>query len=61
MNDKLLFSIAEAATALGLGRTSVYNFINSGDLKTVKLGTRTLIKVSSLEALINKSEKGAAE
>jgi len=54
----MLYSIKETADALRLGRTSVYNFIKAGRLETVKLGRRTLVKVSSIKALIDESEVG---
>lgn len=54
----MLYSIKETADTLKLGRTSVYNFIKSGQLKTVKLGSRTLVKASSIETLIENSEVG---
>ena len=52
----MLYSINETAEALRLGRTSIYNFIKLGRLKTVKLGRRTLVKVSSIQDLIGESE-----
>ena len=53
---KFLHSISETARALGLGRTTIYALINQGRLETVKLGSRTLIKTSSILALIGESE-----
>ncbi len=35
----------------GLGRTKLYELINSGKIKTIKVGKRRLIVYSSLEAL----------
>lgn len=52
----MLKSINETAEALRLGRTSIYVLINDGRLATVKIGRRTLVKVSSIDALINESE-----
>jgi excisionase family DNA binding protein len=48
----MLYSIRDTMGALSIGRTSVYNLINSGRLEAVKLGSRTLIKVSSIHALV---------
>jgi hypothetical protein len=39
-----------------VGRTSLYGLINSGRLDTVKLGRRTLVKVSSIKALAGDAE-----
>lgn len=49
--DPLLVSVAGAAEALNLGRTSVYALINDGRLETVKLGRRTLVRVESIKRL----------
>ena len=53
---KFLHSINETARALGLGRTTIYALINQGRLETVKFGSRTLVKTSSIMALIGESE-----
>ena len=44
----------EAAKALSLGRTSIYALIREGRLETVKLGRRTLIKVTSIRSLLER-------
>jgi excisionase family DNA binding protein len=41
---------------IGIGRTKLYELIGRGDLQTVKIGRRTLVKSTSIEALINASE-----
>lgn len=46
--EKLLFSIADAAQALSLGRTSIYELIRSGELETRKMGRRRLITAASI-------------
>lgn len=51
--EPIATSVSGAAKALGLGRTTIYELINSGRLETVKLGRRTLIKTASIHALIN--------
>ena len=53
---QLLTSINAACETLNVGRTYLYCLINRGDLDTVKLGRRTLVKVSSIKALIGESE-----
>ncbi|KDA00949.1 helix-turn-helix domain-containing protein [Hyphomonas oceanitis] len=45
-------SVNDAAKALSLGRTSIYELIKNGQLETVKLGRRTLVKVDSLHRLV---------
>ena len=53
---QFLTSINGACKALSVGRTYLYELINQGRLDTVKLGRRTLIKVSSIKTLISESE-----
>lgn len=45
-------SISEAAGALSIGRSSVYNLIHEGRLETIKIGRRRLIKVESICLLL---------
>ena len=54
--EPMLMSVNAACKTLGLGRTSLYALINKGDLDTVKLGRRTLVKVSSLKAVAGELE-----
>lgn len=51
------YSIKQTAQALSLGRTTIYALINQGRLETVKLGGRTLVKTSSIMALIGEVSK----
>ncbi|MFO1238295.1 MAG: helix-turn-helix domain-containing protein [Alphaproteobacteria bacterium] len=50
--EAIVTSVNEAAKALSLGRTSIYQLIREGRLDVVKLGRRTLIKVDSIKRLI---------
>lgn len=49
--DTLLCSIPDAARALGLGRSKVYGLMDAGQLETVTIGRRRLIRVASVRAL----------
>ena len=40
---QISFTIEEACTAIGIGRTKLYQAINSGQLKAKKFGKRTII------------------
>ena len=50
----LLIPIPEAGRSLGIGRTTVYSLIEQGELKTVKIGRRSLITTESLRAYVDK-------
>lgn len=53
----LLLPLNQAFAMIGVGRTKGYALINSGVIKTVRVGPRQYAKMSSLEAL---AENGAA-
>ncbi len=48
----IAYRIEEAAKALCLGRTTLYRLIREGKLKVIKVGKRTLISASELEAFL---------
>ncbi len=52
-----LVSITDACTLLSIGKTKLYELISDGQLDTVSIGSRRLITLVSIDALI----EGAAE
>ena len=50
---QLSLSIEEARAATGLGRTKLYQLINSGELKARKIGKRTIILRDDLDAFLS--------
>lgn len=49
--DALLCSIPDAAKALNLGRSKVYELISAGRLETITIGRRRLVRVNSVRTL----------
>lgn len=49
--DELAYSINRTAKVLGVGRTTIYKLIKSGQVDTLKIGSRTLITTESLTRL----------
>ena len=49
----LAISIVDAARAAGVGRSTIYENINSGALKARKAGRRTLILRADLQAWLD--------
>lgn len=57
----LAVSPNEAARICGIGRTTLYTALSSGDLKSVKIGTRRLILVETLRAWLKRNEEETGE
>lgn len=49
--DAILIGIPDAAKALGLGRSKLYELIAEGRLETVTIGRRRLVRVDSVRSL----------
>lgn len=56
----LAVSIADAAKLSGLGRSSIYNAINSGSLKVRKAGRRTIISMADLTSWLDAMPSGSS-
>lgn len=50
MLEPIAVSPSEAARLAGLGRTTIYAALSSGELESIKIGTRRLIAVDALRA-----------
>ena len=49
---QFLVSCSEAARALGISKSGVYNLLRDGVLPSVRLGGRTLIRAADLEKFV---------
>lgn len=54
--DKLSYRMDEAAEATGLSKATLYRLIERGELTTLKVGTRTLIRREVLQAFLARAE-----
>ena len=50
---KLAYSVKEACLVSSLGKTTIYARIAAGHLRVVRIGGRTVIPASSLDAFLN--------
>ena len=57
--QRLAVAPAEAARALGLGRTKLYELIATNEIASFKIGSRRLIRVSDIEAWLERMTTGA--
>lgn len=55
--DRLL-DVDEAAAALGVGRSSTYQEISAGRLRSVKVGRRRLVPASAIAERIHAAARG---
>lgn len=47
-----LVSIPQAGALLSIGRTKTYGLIDEGSLETITIGTRRLVTLRSIDALV---------
>jgi excisionase family DNA binding protein len=57
VSDRLAVSPAEAARLAGVGRTTIYEAIGSGALRSLKIGKRRLILIVSLRAWLETAQQ----
>lgn len=60
MPAPLANKIPDACRRLGIGRTVLYELIKSGEVRTIKIGTRTLIPEAELQKVISSRLEVAA-
>jgi excisionase family DNA binding protein len=56
--ERIAYSIGEVVDLTGIGRTRLYEVIAAGELRTKKLGRRTLILAADLSAWLNSLPDG---
>lgn len=50
--NRSVYSVDEASSSLGLGKTKIYQLINRGQLKARKIGKRTIILKEDIDAFL---------
>jgi excisionase family DNA binding protein len=54
----IAMTVASAMSALGIGKTKLYELLASGDLEAIRVGRRRLILQASIEALVERLREG---
>jgi excisionase family DNA binding protein len=52
-----MYSVPEAAEVLGISTWTIYSYLSSGKLARSKIGSRTVVRESELEKLIEDGGK----
>ena len=52
--NRMLYPINDAVEVLGIGRSTLYELIATGEIQTVKIGRRTLIAHDELERYVTR-------
>jgi excisionase family DNA binding protein len=53
MEDKLTYSVEEAAKLLGIGRNLCYEKVRTGEIPALKIGRRILVPKVALDKLLS--------
>lgn len=53
---RLAYNLPEAATLVGVSVRSLYSYMSKGQLRTIKVGGRRLVRREDLERLIDGAE-----
>jgi excisionase family DNA binding protein len=56
--DRLLYSVQEAAALLGIGRTYMFQLLRTGEIDSLKIGSRRKIPAGALERYIERLRSG---
>ena len=55
--NKIAYTIKEATVAIGLSRSTIYKLMASGELQTIRIGKRRLIRAEALNRLVTGCEQ----
>lgn len=58
---RLLLTVDAAASALGIGRSHLYRYVQTGELRSIKIGRSRRIPVAALEKFIEQLQTEQAE
>jgi excisionase family DNA binding protein len=53
--DRATYTIDEAATILGIGRTTAYRAARSGEIPTIRIGRRIVVGRQALANILNRN------
>lgn len=60
MTEPLAYSVPDAAKAIGVSKNTVWNLLRGNELRSFKLGARTLIRAEELRAFVDRKAGACA-
>jgi excisionase family DNA binding protein len=57
VNERLNVSVKEATQIIGIGRSRLYQIINAGELRTIRIGKRRLVPVDAIRDFVARAER----
>ena len=60
MDEKMLYTLADVAAALGVGRTKVYELVRSGALPSVRIGGSRRVGGEDLATYVDSLQRVSA-
>jgi excisionase family DNA binding protein len=54
--DRATYTVEEAASILGIGRTTAYRAARSGEIPTIRIGRRIVVGRQALTNILNRND-----
>jgi excisionase family DNA binding protein len=51
--EKITMSVQEAAETLGIGRAKAYEAVHTGEIPSVRIGSRIIVPVAALQKMLD--------
>lgn len=61
MVEKVGYSVEETMQATGLGRSTVYELLGSGELESIKVGRRRIVPADAITQFMNAKRAATAD
>ena len=58
-DERRVFSVVEAAAILGIGRSKLYEFISSGEIRSIRIGRLRKIPVAAIDEFLASRESAS--